>query len=126
MHNKDAAIFIKEQLPKIPQNSLVYLDPPYYAKGNSLYENYYSSEDHAIIANLVSKINQPWIVSYDNVEPIANLYNKYRSVEYKLSYSVRNRYAGSEIIFFSKNLTTPKVEDPSRIKMNRVLMSALA
>ena len=126
LHNKDAAIFIKEQLPKIPQNSLVYLDPPYYAKGNSLYENYYSSEDHAIIANLVSKINQPWIVSYDNVEPIANLYNKYRSVEYKLSYSVRNRYAGSEIIFFSKNLTTPKVEDPSRIKMNRVLMSALA
>lgn len=124
LHNKDAAIFIKEQLPKIPINSLVYLDPPYFAKGNSLYENYYSNEDHAIIANLVSKINQPWIVSYDNVEPIANLYKKYRSLKYKLSYSVRDRYAGSEIIFFSKNLTVPKLEDPSRVKLNNIAIPA--
>lgn len=125
LHNKDAAIFIKEQLPKIPKNSLVYLDPPYYAKGNRLYENYYSNEDHAVIANLVSKINQPWIVSYDNVEPIAKLYKKYRSIEYKLSYSVRDRYAGSEIIFFSKNLTVPKLEDPSRVKNNSISIPTL-
>jgi DNA adenine methylase len=125
LHNKDAAVFIKDQLPKIPQNSLVYLDPPYYAKGDSLYENYYSHEDHVAIAGLVSKINRPWVVSYDNVEPIAKLYEKYKSIEYKLSYSVQDRYAGSEIIFFSKNLLVPEVKDPSHVKMNRVFVPAL-
>ena len=125
LHNKDASVFIKDQLPKIPQNALIYLDPPYYAKGNSLYENYYSNEDHATIAGLVSKINQPWVVSYDNVEPIVKLYKKYRSIEYKLSYSVRDRYAGSEIIFFSKNITAPKLEDPSRVKLTSGLTPVL-
>jgi DNA adenine methylase len=125
LHNKDAAVFIKDQLPKIPQNSLVYLDPPYYAKGDSLYENYYSHEDHVAIAGLISKINRPWVVSYDNVEPIAKLYEKYKSIEYKLSYSVQDRYAGSEIIFFSKNLLVPEVKDPSHVKMNRVFVPAL-
>jgi DNA adenine methylase len=125
LHNKDAAVFIKDQLPKIPKNALVYLDPPYYAKGDSLYENYYSHEDHVAIAGLVSKINQPWVVSYDNVEPIAKLYKKYESIEYRLSYSVQDRYAGSEIIFFSKNLLVPEVKDPSRVKMNRAFVPAL-
>jgi len=116
LHNKDAAIFIKEQLPKIPQNSLVYLDPPYYAKGDSLYQNYYSHDDHFAIARLMAKISQPWMVSYDNVEPIRNMYRNYKSTEYKLSYSVQERYAGSEIIFFSQNLTMPEANDPSRVK----------
>jgi DNA adenine methylase len=116
LYNKDAAAFIKEQLRKIPQNSLVYLDPPYYAKGNSLYENYYTHKDHVAVANLVSEIRQPWVVSYDNVIPIQNLYEKYKSTEYKLSYSVQDRYAGSEIIFFSQNLVVPEVKDPSRVK----------
>ncbi len=116
LHNKDAASFIKEQLPKIPQKSLIYLDPPYYAKGDSLYENYYSHADHAAIARLVSVIGQPWIVSYDNVEQIRAMYKKYKSTEYKLNYSVRDRYAGSEIIFYSPNLRIPDVNDPSRVE----------
>jgi DNA adenine methylase len=125
LHNQDASAFIQNHLPKIPENSLVYLDPPYYAKGDSLYENYYSHEDHVAIEMLVSKITQPWMVSYDNVEPISKLYKKYNSIEYKLSYSVNDRYAGSEIIFFSKNLTIPQVEDPSRVKLNKILTPVL-
>lgn len=123
LSNKDAAVFIKDQLPKISPNSLVYLDPPYYAKGNSLYENYYSHKDHIAIARLVSKISQPWVVSYDNVQQIRMMYKKYKSTEYKLSYSVRDRYAGSEIIFFSKNLIVPEIRDPSRVKLNSPTVS---
>ncbi len=124
LYNKDASVFMTSYLPKISQHSLVYLDPPYYAKGNSLYENYYSNEDHAIVANLVSKITQPWVVSYDNVVPISKLYKKYHSIEYKLSYSAQDKYAGSEIIFFSKNLTIPKVENPARVKLSNILIPA--
>lgn len=122
LHNKDAATFIDEQLPKIPQKSLVYLDPPYYAKGDSLYENYYSHDDHVAVARLVSNISHPWVVSYDNVEQIQNLYKKYKSIKYKLSYSVKNRYAGSEIIFFSRNIIMPDIKDPSRITKKNVFL----
>lgn len=118
LYNKDAAAFIKNQLPKIPQKSLVYLDPPYYTKGNSLYENYYSPENHETISKLVSKISHLWIVSYDNVEPIKKMYKRFRSTEYKLSYSVRDRYAGLEVIFFSPKLIVPRVQDPSRVKLS--------
>jgi DNA adenine methylase len=125
LHNIDAAEFIKEQLPKVPEKSLVYLDPPYYAKGNSLYENHYHHEDHAAIANLVAKIKHPCVVSYDNVEQIRKLYKKFRSIEYKLNYSAQNRYAGLEVIFFSSNLVIPKTDDPSRLKLSNFNLISL-
>lgn len=125
LYNEDASAFIQNHLLQIPQNSFVYLDPPYYAKGNSLYENYYSHEDHVVIEGLVSKVTQPWMVSYDNVDPISELYKKYKSIEYKLSYSVNNRYAGSEIIFFSNNLLLPLAKDPSRVKIDKVFTPIL-
>lgn len=120
LYNKDASVFIKDYLPKVQLKSLVYLDPPYYAKGNSLYENYYCHEDHELISKLVSKIKHPWIVSYDNIKPIKKMYQQFNSIEYKLSYSVRNRYAGSEIIFFNPKLIVPKIQDPSRVRINMV------
>lgn len=115
LHNKDASVFIKEQLPKLPEKTLVYLDPPYYAKGNTLYENHYSPEDHDSLSRLISKIRHPWVVSYDNVRPIRKMYKNYKSIEYKLSYSIYNRYKGLEVIFFSPNLIVPKVRDPSHV-----------
>ena len=120
LYNKDAGEFISDQLTKIPQKSLVYLDPPYYTKGNRLYENYYSHEDHEIISKLVSRMSHLWLVSYDNVEPIKKMYKRYKSIEYKLNYSARDSYAGSEIIFFSPKLKVPKTQDPSRIKSEQL------
>jgi hypothetical protein len=46
-------------------DTLLYLDPPYYVKGGGLYQNYYSHQDHAKIAALVSELPFPWLVSYD-------------------------------------------------------------
>ena len=103
-------------LPGLPKKTLVYLDPPYYAKGKDLYENHYKPEDHAAIARIVSdKIRHKWIVSYDNVPEIADLYREHRSVTYCLSYSAADRYSGAEIMFFSDDFVIPDVDRPAKL-----------
>ncbi|SRR5579862_7853714 len=107
LYNMDAAAFITEKLPEISRKSLVYLDPPYYAKGSELYENHYKPGDHAAIAVLVAKIKQKWIVSYDNVRPIRKLYQQFEQEPFGLRYSAQDRYDGKEVMIFSRDLKTP-------------------
>jgi DNA adenine methylase len=126
VYNCDAAEFIRSHLPNLPRHSLVYLDPPYYVKGEGLYEDHYIHDDHVKIAKLVaSRIKQPWIVSYDNTPEITKIYKGFRTVRYDLSYSAQERYAGSEIMFFSKNLAVPEVKNPAHVKLHAALMPVL-
>ncbi|MCL5885000.1 MAG: DNA adenine methylase [Deltaproteobacteria bacterium] len=117
LYNEDAEQFVISLLPSLPKKSLIYLDPPYYVKGSGLYENHYKHKDHARVATLVQKgIDKPWVVSYDNTPEIRVLYRGKRSIEYDISYSASNRYAGSEIIFFSDQLEIPDIKNPARLK----------
>ncbi len=105
IYQLDAVKLIEKISKKLPDKTLIYFDPPYYVKGQKLYVNFYTHEDHILVANAVKDINGPkWIVSYDNVKPIANLYTKYRKRVYDLPYSVINGTTGKEVMFFSKNL----------------------
>lgn len=117
LYNMDASEFIKKVLPSLPKKTLVYLDPPYYAKGKDLYENHYEPEDHADISDIVSgNIKHKWIVSYDNVPAIEKLYQGHRRIIYNLSYSAASRYSGSEVMIFSDDFVIPEVAQPAKIK----------
>lgn len=117
IYNLDAERFIESVLPALPEKSLVYLDPPYFAKGSALYENHYRHADHARVAKKVlSEIDRPWIVSYDNAPEIRTLYPGKRSIIYDINYSAAERYAGSEIMFFSDRLSIPDVANPAKLK----------
>ena len=113
LYNLDAAKLIITVLPSLPSKTLVYLDPPYYVKGEGLYDSFYSHDDHVLIAKLVASniTRQHWIVSYDNAPQIAAMYEAYRSMTYRLSYSAQERLKGAEIIFFSNNLFIPDIPD---------------
>lgn len=126
LYQLDGKTFIERVLPKLPKQTLVYLDPPYFAKGNDLYQNSFLPDDHVSLAKAIQKrIRQPWLVSYDAVPEISTLYKKRRAIEYKLSYSVQTRYSGSEVMFFSDNLAVPNVPHPVIPKGNRVKNSTL-
>lgn len=115
VHNDDASHFITTQLLHLPSKTLLYLDPPYYIKGQGLYEDYYLHEDHQAIADLVTScVDKHWIVSYDATPTILFLYGGHRSIRYNISYSAQQHYAGSEVMFFSENLTIPPVTNPVR------------
>lgn len=121
LYNQDASVFIQNELSKIGDKSLVYLDPPYYVKGQQmLYVNYYETADHKSIANLVSDVNQNWIISYDDVPEIRFLYRNYQSLAYKLHYTVQDKYKGNEILFFCHKIKVPNTNDPHKIKAPRL------
>ncbi|HDL7801221.1 TPA: DNA adenine methylase [Yersinia enterocolitica] len=109
LFNMDASDFLESVVKNLPTNSLTYLDPPYYIKGKGLYENHYSHEDHQHIAKKVtSEISTPWIVSYDNVPEINEMYKNVNSIMYGINYSAQHRYKGSEVMYFSESLLLPK------------------
>lgn len=113
LYNLDAADLIRDVLPTLPRQSLVYLDPPYYVKGKGLYENHYTHSDHAKIAELVATIQQRWIVTYDNVEPIRTLYSAYHQEVFGLRYSAGSRYEGKEVMVYCDDLKPVNIK-PSR------------
>lgn len=106
LHNSDAVELVKSLRKSLQQKSLFYFDPPYYVKGKNLYLNYYQDNDHQNIADEISKVsNQKWIITYDDVSQIRNLYSKYRNKTFKLSYSAgSSNKEGKEIMIFSDNI----------------------
>lgn len=109
----DAAKLVGSLHSKDCYRTLMYLDPPYFEKGRQLYLDYYKGGDHKTLADLVQNANQPfqWIVSYDNVQPIKDIYSNSRHLEYNINYSARSATIGSEIIFFGPDLTVPKPDE---------------
>lgn len=104
LHNEDAADLISRISKITPQNTIMYLDPPYYKKGRGLYMNYYNDSDHKTIRDVITNVNTiRWIVSYDNSTFIKSLYEDFRSQEFYLNYSANNNGKGTEVIFFSNN-----------------------
>jgi DNA adenine methylase len=106
-----------------PEQTLIYLDPPYYVKGRDLYHDFYEPDDHAEIATFISTSisRQQWIVSYDNVKPIRDLYKGSRHVVYNIGYSARSASQGSEVMFFGRGLKIPALIGP--IQMTENLLS---
>ena len=109
----DAEVFLKGTVATLARPTLVYLDPPYFAKGQCLYENHYRPEDHERLAHyLRSGALRHWLVSYDMTPEINSLYKGLRWLTYRLSYSAARRYAGREIAFFSPDLRLPAEINP--------------
>lgn len=107
VYNLDAAEFLTTVVSKLPQKSLTYLDPPYYVKGSGLYRNFYNHDNHVEIANALKNVDRPWIVSYDNVPEIKQIYSPYRQDEYFLSYTAQEKRKGSEVMIYGPMINTP-------------------
>ncbi|NQZ66072.1 MAG: DNA adenine methylase, partial [Mycoplasmatales bacterium] len=68
------------------ENVFIFLDPPYVVKGGQLYMNNFNKNDHSILRDFLLKVNNPWILTYDNDELIKKLYgkNKLKIIEFDL------------------------------------------
>lgn len=105
---RDARDLLKT-LPGSNLRTLVYLDPPYYQKGQRLYMNSMEHADHEQLARLL--LGDPpftWVLTYDNVSEVKRLYRKLKPTAYELSYSAYNRRIGRELIVFDPRLKVPR------------------
>jgi DNA adenine methylase len=112
---EDAYEFLVQRHKRFPSGTLLYLDPPYYSKGKELYYDYYNKDDHKKVAALVRRITKAkWIVSYDDVKAIREMYTDFRYVRYTIGYSAREIRQGNEVMFFCDGLKVPALNGAMR------------
>lgn len=105
--NKDALDLLNDLKPSFTKNTLIYFDPPYYGKGRLLYQNSYGPDDHKKLSTFVRNLDIPWIVTYDDMKEIRDLYKNEKQVPFDIAYSACNlRSRGNEIMFYN-NLSIP-------------------
>lgn len=96
--------------------TFLFIDPPYFAKGSGLYTNYYKPDDHDTLSKTVLSLNCPWIVTYDDVTQIRELYRSRRQFSFDIAYSLQNKRTGNEIMVASKGLRIPQILRDRQIK----------
>ncbi len=98
--NKDGLQLIGEYLNK--KNAFIYLDPPYFEKGATLYLNHYKKEDHEALANkLNGSPDAFWLLTYDNKKEIKSLYPDRKIVNFFLNYNAYESRKGREVMILS-------------------------
>ena len=111
IYNLDAIEFMERHiLPLTETNNrlLVYLDPPYYSKGDRLYLNYYTADDHVKLAEFINRqCGFKWIVSYNDIPQIRQLYSKRATNLVSLNYSANGSKIGSEVIIYCPDCVIP-------------------
>ena len=121
VQNLDAQKFITDYVSPLGEDCLLYIDPPYYVKGAYLYQNHFQHDDHLRLRNFIASLKGPkWLVSYDNVEAINQLYEKYEKEAFNISYSARTYSKGKEIMIFSPGLARP-IKVYSTLKEKKVM-----
>lgn len=121
LYNKDISSFITNYVPLYEDNAFIYFDPPYYKKGKQLYMNYFSHEDHVRIESAIRQhINCDWIITYDDVKEIEEIYKDYQLYLYDLNYSVSAKCKASELMIFRNEILPPTDEMlvQAKVKIN--------
>jgi DNA adenine methylase len=107
LSNLDAIPFLKETDRTLPPETLFCIDPPYFAKGSSLYTNFYGPQEHAIVAKVIHKLKHKWVVTYDDAQEIRSLYSAHRKYSFDIQYSIQTKRIGSELLIASSGLRLP-------------------
>ena len=103
VYNKEIRKFIVQTIPKYQGNSLVYFDPPYFVNGKRLYKNFFIERDHNEISHCISEnVECDWVMTYDDMAEIREIYAGYPMYNYQLTYSAANKGKGSELIVFKR------------------------
>jgi len=105
LFNLDAIDLIDRELSNYELGQLfINFDPPYVTKGQELYLNHYSLEDHEILRDKIIQCNQPWIVTYDYHDLILNLYRNFHHERINVNHSAGKMKLGEELIIYANNI----------------------
>lgn len=94
----------------------VFLDPPYFRQGKTLYSEFYRSEDHFCLATIIKKklSDFHWVLTYDNESFIFDLYQNFNPKRFSLQYSANAKMTATELMFSSPKT---KIESFDKIQL---------
>ncbi len=117
--NMDAIDFMKIKTKyKRNKKTFVYIDPPYYKKGPSLYRYYYEDNMHKDLAKFIKTKSYPWLISYDDIPEIRKMYHHSQKQHIYLDYSANTHVSGKELLL--SNLEIPPMEDLNTLENNLI------
>lgn len=107
----DATKFLKKLTAQDHQEkTFVYLDPPYYVKGSKLYMNHFRPADHQRIASFMKSSKEfSWLMTYDDVPQIRELYSWAKCKNFGLLYSAYEKRLGGEVLITPPDLRLPRM-----------------
>ena len=111
----DALQFLKRDSKLFPKRTFLAIDPPYFAKGSSLYTSFYSPHDHADVAQAILALDRPWVLTYDAAAEISALYKERPQFLFDIKYSLQTKRVGSELLIASNGLQLPEVVQRKQI-----------
>lgn len=95
------------------QDVFLFIDPPYYIMGKNLYLNYYREEDHAILSTRLRALRSKWLMTYDAVPQIKDLYRWCQLTDFSLNYCAKIPKRGSELIIYPHTVQIPPKVTPA-------------
>lgn len=104
---KDGLQFIREI---DTEKTFLFIDPPYYGKGKTLYMNSLDEQYHlALAAQLKRMEDTAWVLTYDDCEEVRRLYGGWATVRpFSLRYVASKRRNGNEVLITPKWMTLPE------------------
>lgn len=120
--NEDALAFLRQ----LDNDVFVYLDPPYYVKGKSLYMNHYTDKDHKGLASfLQNEAHFNWVLSYDDVPQIREMYMNSDLYRFPLKYTVSKKQVGYELLTHSRTLEFPEKPEIRRTHSKNIIIERI-
>jgi len=104
---EDARVCLERWSKTLPTRSLINIDPPYFAKGQDLYTNFYKPKDHEMLAAQIRRLKRPWMLTYDDVPEIEQLYAGLPVYRKGLVYYAQVKRRASELLVISPKLAPP-------------------
>jgi len=87
-------------------DTFIYADPPYFEKAGSLYMNAFKTKDHENLARVLNGVaDSAWLLTYDNVPRVGELYESRRRRTFELSYSAHRVMKATEIAVLSDSVS---------------------
>lgn len=107
-------------------DAFIYADPPYFEKAGSLYLNAFQDSDHRALADCLKGVQRAkWILTYDNVPQVAELYSDLRRRLFALNYSAHRVMRANEIMVFSTELSIPEEIESAHVGLVQLADAAI-
>lgn len=83
------------------EDPFMYLDPPYFVKGDELYQNSFLPDEHILLAQNLHETKVKWLLSYDDCPEIRELYSWAKIIEVDANYTIRTARSKSELLILN-------------------------
>ena len=100
-------------------SAILFIDPPYFDKGKTLYLNVLDEDYHVALGDrLRFMAKAAWVLTYDDCPEIRRIYQDWATIRpFSLRYAASERRSGKEILIVPKWMNVPVSQESAALTM---------